>query len=70
MNTCNEFTLGMIGRCLSGWIWQVKLHYTEGALRRIAQKAMVKNTGARGLRSIMETLLTDAMYQVCLPCCH
>lgn len=42
----------------------VKLHYTEGALRRIAQKAMVKNTGARGLRSIMETVLTDAMYQV------
>ncbi|KAG0588497.1 hypothetical protein KC19_2G247200 [Ceratodon purpureus] len=42
----------------------VKLHYTEGALRRIAQKAMVKNTGARGLRSIMEILLTDAMYQV------
>ncbi|KAG0585747.1 hypothetical protein KC19_2G035100 [Ceratodon purpureus] len=42
----------------------VKLHYTEGALRRIAQKAMVKNTGARGLRSILETVLTDAMYQV------
>lgn len=42
----------------------MKLHYTDGALRRIAQKAMIKNTGARGLRSIMETLLTDAMYQV------
>ncbi|CAM6090218.1 unnamed protein product [Calypogeia fissa] len=42
----------------------VKLHYTEGALRKIAQKAMVKNTGARGLRSIMETLLTDAMFQI------
>ncbi|XP_024394196.1 CLP protease regulatory subunit CLPX1, mitochondrial isoform X4 [Physcomitrium patens] len=42
----------------------VKLHYTDGALRRIAQKAIVKNTGARGLRSIMETLLTEAMYQV------
>jgi ATP-dependent Clp protease ATP-binding subunit ClpX len=42
----------------------VKLLYTEGALRRIAQKAMSKNTGARGLRTIMETLLTDAMYQV------
>jgi hypothetical protein len=46
------------------WLWQVKLLYTEGALRRIAQKAMSKNTGARGLRTIMETLLTDAMYQV------
>ena len=43
------------------------MHYTEGALRRIAQKAMVKNTGARGLRSIMEIVLTDAMYQVSLP---
>ncbi|BBN00023.1 ATP-dependent Clp protease ATP-binding subunit ClpX [Marchantia polymorpha subsp. ruderalis] len=42
----------------------VKLHYTDGALRQIAQKAMVKNTGARGLRSIMENLLTEAMYQV------
>jgi ATP-dependent Clp protease ATP-binding subunit ClpX len=42
----------------------VKLHYTEGALRRIAQKAMAKNTGARGLRTIMETLLTDSMYLV------
>jgi ATP-dependent Clp protease ATP-binding subunit ClpX len=42
----------------------VKLHYTEGALQRIAQRAMMKNTGARGLRSILETLLTEAMYQV------
>ena len=69
MNTRDEFPLGMLGQCFSGWVWQVKLHYTDGALRRIAQKAMVKNTGARGLRSIMETLLTDAMYQVCPPCC-
>ncbi|KAI7738634.1 hypothetical protein M8C21_013874, partial [Ambrosia artemisiifolia] len=30
----------------------------------IAQKAMVKNTGARGLRAILETLLTDAMYEI------
>lgn len=44
-------------------VLQVKLHYTDGALRQIAQKAMVKNTGARGLRSIMENLLTEAMYQ-------
>lgn len=42
----------------------VKLHYTEGGLRRIAQKAVVKNTGARGLRSTLETVLTEAMYQV------
>lgn len=45
--------------------FQVKLHFTEGALRRIAQKAMAKSTGARGLRSILENLLTDAMFEVC-----
>lgn len=44
---------------------QVKLHYTEKALRLIARKAMAKNTGARGLRAILETILTDAMYEVC-----
>ncbi|KAL8232183.1 hypothetical protein R6Q57_001961 [Mikania cordata] len=42
----------------------VKLHFTKKALRLIAQKAMVKNTGARGLRSILETLLTDSMYEI------
>lgn len=42
----------------------VKLHFTEGALRKIAQKAMVKSTGARGLRSILEQLLVEAMYEV------
>ncbi|XP_071742622.1 CLP protease regulatory subunit CLPX3, mitochondrial-like isoform X2 [Rutidosis leptorrhynchoides] len=42
----------------------VKLHFSEKALRLIAQKAMVKNTGARGLRAILETLLTDAMYEI------
>ncbi|KAF5781302.1 putative Clp protease, ATP-binding subunit ClpX, Clp ATPase [Helianthus annuus] len=43
---------------------QVKLHFTGKALRLIAQKAMVKNTGARGLRAILETLLTAAMYEI------
>lgn len=42
----------------------VKLHFTEGALRKIAQKAMIKSTGARGLRSILEQLLIEAMYEV------
>ncbi|KAL9249503.1 CLP protease regulatory subunit CLPX1, mitochondrial-like protein [Drosera capensis] len=42
----------------------VKLHMTEGALRLIAQKSMSKNTGARGLRSIMERILTEAMFEV------
>ncbi|QCE15581.1 ATP-dependent Clp protease ATP-binding subunit ClpX [Vigna unguiculata] len=42
----------------------VKLHYTESALRSIAKKAISKNTGARGLRSILENVLVDAMYEI------
>ncbi|KAK3156648.1 hypothetical protein QOZ80_2AG0109990 [Eleusine coracana subsp. coracana] len=42
----------------------VKLHFTEKALRLIAKRAMSKNTGARGLRSILESLLTEAMYEI------
>ncbi|XP_073139009.1 CLP protease regulatory subunit CLPX3, mitochondrial [Henckelia pumila] len=42
----------------------VKLHFTEEALRLIANKARIKNTGARGLRAILESLLTDAMYEI------
>lgn len=42
----------------------VKLHYTEDALRKVAQKALSKSTGARGLRSILEQLLMEAMYEV------
>ncbi|CAA6672984.1 unnamed protein product [Spirodela intermedia] len=39
----------------------VKLHFTENALRLIARKALAKNTGARGLRSILENILTEAI---------
>lgn len=46
--------------------YQVKLHITEKALRLIAKKAMVKNTGARGLRAILEDILTEAMFEVFL----
>ncbi|OVA19142.1 AAA+ ATPase domain [Macleaya cordata] len=42
----------------------VKLHFTETALRLIAEKAMAKNTGARGLRAILESILTEAMYEI------
>ncbi|KAK4480511.1 hypothetical protein RD792_013586 [Penstemon davidsonii] len=42
----------------------VKLHFTEDALRLIAKKAITKNTGARGLRSMLENVLTDAMYEI------
>lgn len=44
--------------------FQVKLHFTDAALRIIAQKAMCKNTGARGLRTILENILMDSMYEV------
>ncbi|XP_004141515.1 CLP protease regulatory subunit CLPX3, mitochondrial isoform X2 [Cucumis sativus] len=43
---------------------KVKLHYTEKALRMIAKKAIAKNTGARGLRAILESILTEAMYEI------
>ncbi|XP_058095906.1 CLP protease regulatory subunit CLPX1, mitochondrial-like isoform X2 [Magnolia sinica] len=42
----------------------VKLHFTENALRLIARKAMAKNTGARGLRSLLENILMEAMYEI------
>ncbi|KAJ1431322.1 P-loop containing nucleoside triphosphate hydrolase [Sesbania bispinosa] len=42
----------------------VKLHYTEKALRMIAKKAMAKNTGARGLRALLESILTEAMFEI------
>ncbi|XP_071934109.1 CLP protease regulatory subunit CLPX1, mitochondrial-like [Coffea arabica] len=42
----------------------VKLHFTEVALRLIARKAITKNTGARGLRSLLESILMDSMYEI------
>jgi len=42
----------------------VRLEFEEDALRAIAQKALERETGARGLRAIVENLLTDIMYDV------
>jgi len=42
----------------------VDLNITDKACRAIAQKAMKRKTGARGLRSIMEDLLMDLMYSI------
>uniref|UniRef100_A0ACD5VXN8 Uncharacterized protein n=1 Tax=Avena sativa TaxID=4498 RepID=A0ACD5VXN8_AVESA len=42
----------------------VKLHFTDGALRIIAKKAIARNTGARGLRAILENFLLEAMYEI------
>lgn len=43
---------------------KVKLKFTEGALRAIAKEALRRNTGARGLRSIMEEIMLDTMYEL------
>ena len=40
----------------------VKLTFTEDALGSIADKAILRKTGARGLRSILEDILIDTMY--------
>ena len=43
---------------------EVKLIFTEDAVLAIAQRAIVRNTGARGLRSIMEEILLETMYEI------
>ncbi|MBY8975246.1 ATP-dependent Clp protease ATP-binding subunit ClpX [Rhodobacteraceae bacterium NNCM2] len=42
----------------------VKLTFTADALRSIARKAISRKTGARGLRSILETVLLDTMFDL------
>lgn len=42
----------------------VKLEFEKGALEAIADKACEKGTGARGLRSIIEGIMVDIMYDV------
>ncbi len=42
----------------------VELEFDDGALSAIAKKALERKTGARGLRSIMEDILTPLMYTV------
>jgi len=43
---------------------QVLLKFTDGALEAIAEEAIRRKTGARGLRSIMEGILLDPMYEL------
>jgi ATP-dependent Clp protease ATP-binding subunit ClpX len=45
-------------------IEQVELVFTEDALTAIAQRALEQHTGARGLRTIIEEILLDSMYQI------
>ena len=42
----------------------VTLTFTDDALAAIAQKAIARKTGARGLRSIMEGILLDSMFEL------
>jgi ATP-dependent Clp protease ATP-binding subunit ClpX len=42
----------------------VKLTFQEDALKEIAKRAIERNTGARGLRSILEILLLDTMFEL------
>jgi ATP-dependent Clp protease ATP-binding subunit ClpX len=43
---------------------KVKLKFTEGALRAIAREALHRKTGARGLRSILEEVMLETMYEL------
>ncbi len=43
---------------------EATLEFTPGALRLIAEKAKVRETGARGLRSIVEEIMTDVMFHL------
>ena len=43
---------------------KVKLKFTDEALRAIAKEALRRNTGARGLRSIMEEVMLETMYEL------
>ena len=42
----------------------VELEFEDDALRAVAKEAMEKNTGARGLRAILEEIMMDIMYEV------
>jgi len=42
----------------------VKLEFEPGALEEIAREAIKRNTGARGLRAIIESIMLEVMYEV------
>jgi len=42
----------------------VRLTFTETALRAVAKKALERKTGARGLRSILENVMLEVMYDI------
>ena len=42
----------------------VTLRFTEGSMKAVAREAMKRNSGARGLRSILENIMLDIMYEI------
>jgi ATP-dependent Clp protease ATP-binding subunit ClpX len=42
----------------------VRLKFTEGALKAIAREALARKSGARGLRAILESIMLDVMFDV------
>ncbi len=42
----------------------VKLKFTDGAVRAVAERAFTRKTGARGLRSILEDIMLDIMFEL------
>jgi ATP-dependent Clp protease ATP-binding subunit ClpX len=42
----------------------VALRFTEGALEAVAQQAIARKAGARGLRSILESVMLEVMYEI------
>ena len=42
----------------------VKLTFSDEALKAVAELAIARNTGARGLRSILESAMTEIMYEI------
>jgi ATP-dependent Clp protease ATP-binding subunit ClpX len=43
---------------------EADLRFTDDALRSIARKARARETGARGLRSIIENVMLDIMFEL------
>ena len=43
---------------------RVELVFEKEALEAVARKALERRTGARGLRTIIENLMTDVMYEI------
>jgi ATP-dependent Clp protease ATP-binding subunit ClpX len=43
---------------------EVRLRFTDGALGAMARQALVRKSGARGLRAILETIMLEMMYDI------